>query len=65
MKALKHIYAVHISTSFGLGMQPTKGDSKEQAKKRFKKRYPKKIILHVTRIHEGHKHFSHFKNSAI
>lgn len=63
--AYKNIYAVNITTSFGFGVQPTKGNTAEQAKARFKKRNPKKRVLSVTRIDTDHKHFSHFKSSAI
>ncbi len=41
----KHVYAIHHHTSFGTGVQPMKGNTKKEAKERFKKRFPKKRII--------------------
>lgn len=49
-KKFKHIYGVWLATKYSIGMQPVKGNNKKEARKRFKKRYPNKMILDIARL---------------
>jgi hypothetical protein len=46
----KYVYGVWLATKHGIGMQPVKGSSLKQARERFKKRFPKNIILDIHRL---------------
>lgn len=44
----KHIYYVYlINKHGGLGLQPVKANNKVNAKKKFKKRFPKSRIIDI------------------
>lgn len=43
----KHIYDITHPTTFGIGCQPMKGNTKTEARERFKKRFPKKYIIGI------------------
>ncbi len=43
----KPIYNVWCTTKFGTGCQPVKANNKTEARKKFKKRFPKSMILDV------------------
>lgn len=51
MKPKKHIYFIYLATTFGIGMQPTKGDTMKDARGRYKKRFPKGKILSIEKGH--------------
>lgn len=44
---LKPIYAVHCTTKFGIGLQYVKALTKTEAKQKFKKRFPKSMVIDV------------------
>lgn len=51
----KKLYLVFTTTKHGIGLQPTKGNSKKQARDRFKKRFPKNQILSIDLAEENYK----------
>lgn len=65
MSHKKPIYAVHLFTEFGVGMQAVKANSKQEARAKFQKRFPKKRIIDITKYDSENPHSSTFLNSAF
>lgn len=43
----KPIYNVYLTNKFGMGCCPVKADNKKEARKKFKKRFPKSRIIDI------------------
>ncbi len=54
----KKIYGVWLNTQYGVGLQYVKANNQEEAKSKFKKRFPKKIILDVGIVEDNYNHRS-------
>lgn len=57
MATKKPIYTVWCTTKYGTGAQPVKAKNKIEARKKFKKRFPKSSILDIHKNFEGQKQF--------
>lgn len=45
----KPIYNVWCTTKHGMGCQPVKANNKVEARKKFRKRFPKSSIISITK----------------
>lgn len=53
----KPIYAVYCTTKYSFGLQYVKATSQAEARRKFKKRFPKQRILDVSKTDlESHDH---------
>lgn len=64
MAKKKPIYTVWCTTKFGTGVQAVKADNKIEARKKFKKRFPKSSILSIDKW-DGETGSSSFARNAI
>lgn len=49
MAAKKPIYFVYLTNNLGWGMQPVKADNQKEARKKFKKRFPKSRVVSISK----------------
>lgn len=63
----KNIYAVRtwVSEFNSFGLQYIKGNTVQEAKQRFRKRYPKKLIISAGRIFKQSEMYNTAKNHAL